>query len=535
MTEERIPVLIAGGSLVGLATAVFLGMHGIPAVLVERNTGLSPHPRARGLNARSMELFRWAGVEDMIRSTPSAVALADNSGIIAAESLAGKELGVLREGYHRDVKAGDGAGAAEWQSPTGWCLCHQHEVEAVLRARAAELGTVLRFGTTLVGLEQDLHGVTAVVRQADGAERGLRADYLVAADGAGSGIRDLLKIAVDGPGTLGHFLNLRFRADLVEALRGRRFVMCYVISGATRSALLPVDNAREWLLHVPFDPAESSEFSAQECVELVRGAAGIEDLDVVVEGVAAWESAGRTAASFARGRVFLAGDAAHTMPPTGAFGSNTGIQDARDLAWKLAAVLRGEADAGLLDTYDTERRPVAERTVEQAVLRSRDRPRLAGGPSPAPDPRIQPDPVVIHGQVYRSAAVAPPPDDGGGSWELTPSGRPGTKAPHVWLRKDGRTISAVDLYGDGFVLLAGPEGQKWPQAAQRSGARIRAYVVGRDVHPCDADPCAVYGIGPAGAAVIRPDGFVAWRDGGAADAACDLDALLRSLRCLPTA
>ncbi|MFA1548281.1 FAD-dependent monooxygenase [Actinomadura chokoriensis] len=530
------PVVIAGGSLVGLATALFLGKHGVPSMVVERNEGLSPHPRARGVNARAMELFRWAGIEDELRAMPSAKALAGNSGIIAAESLAGKELGALKEGYHRDTGATDDDDAG-WLGATGWCLCHQHEVEPLLREHAARHGADLRFGTELAGFDQDADGVTVRLRDAAGAERSVRAGYLVGADGAGSLVRRLLGIGTDGPGALAHFLNVRFRADLTGPLRGRRFVMCYTISGSSRSALLPVNNADEWLLHVPYDPDRAEEFTPEHCADLARTAAGVDGLDVTVEGVASWESAGRVAGSFAAGRVFLAGDAAHVMPPTGAFGSNTGIQDAHNLAWKLAAVLRGEAGPGLLDTYEEERRPVAEATVEQTVLRSKDRPRLAGGPQQAPDPRIQPDPVVTFGQVYRSAAVEPDGTGGDPRWEPEPAGRPGTRAPHVIVKRDGKLVSTLDLYGDAFVLLTGPDGAACADAVARaaaeSGVAVETLAIGRDVRNVAVDLCGAHGLTPEGAVLVRPDGFVAWRSAGPPDPAADVGALFGRLLCRP--
>ncbi|MEV5708026.1 FAD-dependent monooxygenase [Actinoallomurus sp. NPDC052274] len=510
MNEERTPVLIVGGSLVGLSAALFLSWHGIRSVLVERNTGLSPHPRARGVNARTMELYRQVGIEDRMRSTGSALALRANEGIIAAESLAGREYGALEEAYNSDPVAN-----GRWRSPTDWCLCHQHEVEPILRERAAELGADLRFGTELTEFDQDADGVWAEVRDADGVRRRIRADYLIAADGAGGRIRDALGIGADGPGTLGHFVNVRFRADLREPLRGRRFVMCYTISGPARCGLLPVDNAEEWLLHVPFEPGASPEFTADRCVALVRAAAGVPDVEVTIEGVAPWESAGRTARRYAHGRVFLVGDAAHVMPPSGAFGSNTGVQDAHNLAWKLALVLSGRAGPGLLDTYDEERRPAGAATVEQAVLRSKDRPRIAGGPSVPPDPAIRPDTVVAFGQRYRSAAVDPGLPADADPWEPGPSGLPGTRAPHVDVRVNGRSASTIDLYGRNFVLLTGPYDGAWAEAfasaAERIGVGLDVHRAGHEVVAVDEDLCEAHGIGSSGALLVRPDGFIAWR------------------------
>jgi hypothetical protein len=218
-----------------------------------------------------------------------------------------------------------------------------------------------------------------------------------------------------------------------------------------------------------------------------------------------------SAERYREGRVFLAGDAAHTMPPNGGFGGNTGFQDAHNLAWKLALVLSGVAGPGLLDTYDDERRPIGELTVEQAYTRyvTRVAPYLGTeGMQPLVD-----DFSIEIGCRCNSAAVVPEPGDDRSLHEhpRESKGRPGSRAPHVFVPHNGDAASTLDLFGKGFVLLAGADGAAWHAAAlgaaDRVGVPLDAYIIG-DVASGFAD---AYGISQAGAVVVRPDGVVAWR------------------------
>ncbi|KUO20121.1 hypothetical protein AQJ91_16160 [Streptomyces dysideae] len=519
-TLRNTDVLVVGGGLAGLSTAVFLAQQGVDCLLIERRTELSGHPRSRGVHPRAMELMRSAGVEDELRSMPSARLLADNSGVIAAQSLAGPELGVLDEKYVMDVTADVGP-----LSPTGWCLCHQGELEDVLRGRAERLGVALRFSTELLSFEQDGPAgeeVTAHVRDGvTGTERTLKARYLVAADGAHSGIRQALGVPFAGE-VLGHYANVHFAADLTEQLAGRRFLLCYTFNEQVRGALMPLDNASDWLLHVAYDPAETDleSFTEERCAELVRAATGVAGLSPRIRSVSPWEGAARTAARFRDGRVFLVGDAAHVMPPSGGFGSSTGIQDAHNLAWKLSAVLDGWAGETLLDSYDEERRPICEATVEQAALRSGDRPRLLDEPGERPPvhPGIVEDALVWLSWRYRSSAVASWDEGvlpGYGVWSAENDGRPGSRAPHLRLRKGGAELSALDLFGTRPVLLTGPDNRAWREAARalshELGVPLALYGVGAELTDVDDRWPELYGVTAQGAVLVRPDGVVAWR------------------------
>jgi putative polyketide hydroxylase len=493
-------VLIAGGGMAGLAMAAFLSWHDVDCLLVERHHEISPHPRARGLNPRTMELMRSVGLEAEIKQSESAMALRANHGVIAMESLAGREIGTLREDYFQDTTVDVSA-----LSPAGWCLCHQDEYEPILRRFAERLGAEIRFASELVGYERDATGLRATIRDlTTGHDLDVPTSFLVAADGAGSPVRQGLGIPFSGAGTIGHYLNIHFSADTREVLGERRFIMAYVFNDGVRCGLLPIDNSQRWLLHVPYDPASEqlTDFDEQRCQALARAAVGIPGLPVKILNVRPWEAAGRTAGRFADGNVFLVGDAAHVMPPSGAFGSNTAIQDAHNLAWKMAAVLTEKAPPSLLATYDAERRPVGSATVGQAVLRAGDRPRLVQEKAAQPDPAIVPDTTVWFGARYGTRTP----------WVNDPRGLPGTRAPHISLSWNGHELSALDLFGRTFVLIAGPRGAAWRHAASRLA--ITAYLIGTDIADVTGRWCEAYGVSAEGAVLVRPDGVVAWRSVG---------------------
>jgi hypothetical protein len=264
---------------------------------------------------------------------------------------------------------------------------------------------------------------------------------------------------------------------------------------------------------------------------------GDPDLEVDVQDVATWIAVCRAAETFQKGRIFIAGDAAHVMAPTGGYGGNTGVQDAHNLAWKLALVLAGRAGPRLLDTYDAERQPAGMQAIEQAYNRyvTRSDPDLGTeGMKPAIGD------MLVEFNRYRSEAVIPEadqPDDGLPHIEPRISrARPGTRAPHVELRRDGKVVSTLDLYGDGFVLMAGHDGGAWVEAArdasEATGVAVTAHVVAApqsaapqsaaqlaDLPPHRVKLSSLFtppfpeacGMAPSGAVLVRPDGYVAWR------------------------
>ncbi|MEU7024541.1 FAD-dependent oxidoreductase [Streptomyces sp. NPDC046203] len=507
MADETTDVLIVGGSMVGLATALFLARQGVRPVLVERHPEISAHPRAQAASPRTMELMRALGLEAAVRAQENPHARYGD--ILRAESLAGAELGRF-DGPFRHDPAEVGT--------TGWTLIGQDRFEPVLRSRAEELGADIRFATELVSFTQDAEGVDAVLRRADGSKRRVRARYLVAADGSRAPVRESLGIGRHGPGVFGRQMNVIFHADLDPYVAGREFFLCFVSNPKVKGVLgkLGGDGSDRWVLAPSLPPEDSHRaYDAAACVELIRAAVGVPDLPVTVESSTSWEIAAWVADGFRSGRVLLAGDCAHVMPPTGGFGGNMGVQDAHNLAWKLALVLRGQAGERLLDSYEQERAPVAEFTVEQGVIRYLQR----SGLDEKAAARHRPETTVLFGHVYRSGAVSAEegPDDGAPVEDpVCPSGRPGTRAPHLPLCRAGRPAALHDLLDSGFWLLAAPGGEDWEGAAARvrtaTGIPLAFHRVGAQEPPEVAERfLAAYGVDHGGAVLIRPDGFIAWR------------------------
>ncbi|MFF9506642.1 FAD-dependent oxidoreductase [Streptomyces sp. NPDC014724] len=533
--DIRVPVLIVGGSLVGLSASLFLGRLGVEHLLVEKHRSTSTHPRGRGNNVRTMELFRTAGAEPGIREAASV--LADNHGILQAGSLTGDD----QEWLFKEIDPGGGLARF---SPAGWCLCSQNDLEPVLVRLAREQGGDLRFSTEMQSFDQDGTGVDAALKNRETGEHiSVRADYLIAADGPRSPIREQLRIDRTGPGDLFHNVSITFRSrQLADVLGDRRFIVCYLTNPAADGALLPVDNEKEWVFHAPWQPqlGETLEdFTDQRCAEHIRTAVGAPGIDVEITGKAPWHAAERVANRYASGRVFLAGDSAHEMSPTGAFGSNTGIQDAHNLAWKLAAVLKGEAGPGLLDTYEAERMPVARATSSRASARSSEHshPGYAAAPGVGGGRQGGMLTVALGYRYVRGAVLGADPEQPVVPRGMQLNGEPGSRAPHLWVRQEGVRKSTLDLYEQTLVLLTDGADVVWRQAAarvaDRLSVRLRTYGIGSgaDLEPENgADWAELHGTTSEGAVLVRPDGFVAWRSTGAVtDAEATLQEVLTSL------
>jgi 2-polyprenyl-6-methoxyphenol hydroxylase-like FAD-dependent oxidoreductase len=549
---HEVPVLVVGGSLVGLSTAMFLGLHGIPCLAVEKHQGTAIHPRAGYFQLRTLELMRIAGIAD--RVIAAAHSLYDpDGGFVAVETLGGRELA----SYMPDINQG-----VEDVSPARRLFMPQQVLEPLIKARAVELGSQLAYSTELLSFEQDESGVTALVRNLDTQQQSrIRARYLVACDGNRSPVRESLGIAMPGHPVMSHSITIYFRADCSRALRGRNLGVIYVNNPRIRGFFRLEKTGLGGFLVVFTvgdirDPAArnaASDLSAERAVQLVRDAVGEPDLAVHVEDVASWVAVSRAAERYQAGRVFIAGDAAHHMPPTGGFNGNTGVQDAHNLAWKLACVIRGEAHPALLETYNAERQPVGVLAMEQAYQRyvTRSDPDLGTADMQKPVPDMH-----VEYNRYRSRAVLPDADfrdDGAADIDPRRSmALPGTRAPHLHLRRDGQIISTLDLYGRGFVLMAAHDGTEWAQAATVASARVcvplSAHCVGRpgasskltDLPPhrrtagtlfSRAFPEA-HGIGSSGAVLVRPDGYVGWRaPAHSPDAADRLTFALRQILC----
>ncbi|GAA3702844.1 FAD-dependent oxidoreductase [Nonomuraea antimicrobica] len=513
MREETTPVLIVGGGSVGLSASLFLSWLGVRSVLVERHPTTSIHPRAWGWYPRTLELFRQVGAAD--RVLHESLGFVGHNANGKVESLAGKEIHVSRIPEPEEVGG---------VSPIPRIISlPQDRVDPIIRARAEELGGDLRFGTELSDLAQEGDGVVATVVK-DGVKQTIRAQYVIAADGARGRLRESLGIARHGRGVLRHQISILFRADLRQALGERRFAVCQVENAEVDGVLGHDDTLRQGTLIITFHPEKgerAEDYTPERCVHLVRAAVGVPDLDVELRDVLPWEMGSLAAETYAAGRVFLAGDAAHVIPPIGGYGAGTGIQDVHNLAWKLRAVLSGYASPSLLDTYDAERRPVGVATIEQAGLRLAAR---AGFATPEQAAKVADTISVTFGYAYRSPSIVqeePSAAPGGEPVFVHPrelTGRPGTRAPHLWVRRDGAVSSVLDLFGAQPVLLAGEDAADWYAAAGEAagalGVPLRVHRFGHDLLPTDGEdrsPYDVYGITPSGAVLVRPDGFVCWR------------------------
>jgi 2,4-dichlorophenol 6-monooxygenase len=398
---------------------------------------------------------------------------------------------------------------------------------------------------------QDGEVVRSVVRDLEsGGEREIVSRYLIAADGAGSRIRKSLGIGAIGPDRIQSFIMIHLRARLRGLPEVPPGVLMFVCDPGTGGGVFVIhDLDREAVYMHPYDPDVESvdDYDPARCAELVRGALEDRSLDFEVATVGSWFMTAQVAERYREGRILLVGDAAHRFPPTGGLGLNTGTQDAHNLAWKLAAVLQGHAPESLLDTYESERRPVAQTNADQSLrnaLRLIEVPQALGitEPTAASRPAMEatlasPEGLervraAIDGQAehfdmpglqlgfcYEQGAIV---HDDGDAPELqvrafVPSGRPGARLPHAWLQEDGGRRSLLDrLPLDRFVLLAGPDGDAWVDAvAERSDPYISSLHLTPALLEDLPGWLACAGIRADGALLVRPDQHVAWRSVGA--------------------
>lgn len=513
MRSQHAPVLIVGAGLAGLSTALFLGHHGVPAVLVDRHPGTSRQPKSRGQMPPIMEAFRAAGVaDDMLAAAPPG---RGEMTIVICDSVTGQVRHNFTESFP-DFSA---------LSPAPGGMASQQRAEAVLAARATQLGADLRFNTRLESFDQDQDGVRAVLTDlAGGREYELTADHLVAADGHRGTIAAACGIDSHGRGGFGHTTTVLFAADLADRLPDSAVLMYYVqnprLPGGS-GAFVSTDTPGEYVAGINDDVTRTD----AETRALIHTLVGDDRLEVRLLGANTWEVAHRLADRITAGRVHLVGDAAHLMPPTGGQGGGTALLDGMHLAWKLAAVVHGQAGDGLLAGHDAEHRPYGQAIADwqYANLIQRQRPDLADGTQPEPADSealmfgyCRPVGAFVGGDdgpMFRAPAVA--------------AGLPGSRAPHVVLQRAGAAGSTRDLFFNGFVLLSADAG--WPAAAasvaDELGLRLDAHHIGGDLTDPDSAWPAAYGLPDGGAVLVRPDGVVAWRTAGPPDTAALREAL----------
>ena len=549
-------VLIVGSGPAGGAASLFLSTYGIDNVVLTRYGWTANTPRAHITNQRTIELMRDMGIEDLIIDGGTAHELMGQTAFCT--SLAGEEIGRIRTWGTHPRRLADYTEA----SPTLPVDLPQTLFEPILISTAASRGARLRFDTEYLSLEQDQDGVTATVRdRLSGETYQIRAKYLIGADGGRSKVAQEIDLPMAGAMDIEGSMNIVFEADLSKYVAHRPSVLYWVlqpgaqIGGIGAGLVRMVRPWNEWLIVWGYDINQPAPVVDEAmATEIVHNLVGDDTIDVKLKGTSVWSVNHMYAEQASRGRVFCMGDAIHRHPPSNGLGSNTSIQDAYNLAWKLALVLKGQASPTLLDTYDDERSPIAQQIVDRAnksrtqfgqifaaLGMTPDAPTgrtIESRKDDSPEGAAQREELrkaielkdyefnahgVELGQRYRSAAVIP---DGTKEPSYTqdpelyyhPTTWPGARIPHCWLTRGSETLSTLDVVGKGrFTLLTGIGGDAWVKAAQsvseHLGVPIEPFVIGpgRDLEDLYGDWARVREIPDNGCLLVRPDAHIAYR------------------------
>jgi putative polyketide hydroxylase len=473
-----VPVLVAGAGPAGLFAAVALAAHGVESLLVERRRDLSALPRATVISTRSMELLRSWGLQERIEAAATEVEWVGWECETLASAATGSPFPV---GYPTREQSAV-------ISPTAPACVAQDDLEPVLLSHLRSLGAArVALGTEVTGVETRPDGVRVTLRDMrSGDVRVVHARYLVAADGAHSAARAALGIPMRGPDRLADAVTALFRGPLWELVGEHRHGIYFVTHPQASGTFIPAGRGDRWIYGIRRDPGSgpATGFTEERFMRLIALGAGAPSVRPRIERTGTFTFAAQVAERFRRGSAFLVGDAAHRVTPRGGTGMNTAIRDGYDLGWKLAWVLRGWAGPALLDSYEAERRPVAEHNV----ARSADE----------------------NGSV-RQAAEELHVDLGG-------------RIPHAWLPSGGGgRVSTLDLLGPGLTLLTGPDAAAWEAAAASVPGPVPVAV-----RRLEEIPARAMGIRGGGALLARPDGSpTGWWPHGA-DAAPALHAAVRS-------
>ena len=570
MNTVETDVLVVGSGPAGAATALALSTYGVPNIMVTRYGRLADTPRAHITNQRTMEVLRDLGVEEPVRAQATPQHLMGNT--VFCTSLAGEELGRLRSwGNDPRVQA-----EHELAGPSPMCDMPQHLMEPVLVDAAVARGTALRYDTEYLAHEQDADGVTATVRdRLRGDTYRIRARYLVGADGGRSRVAENAGLPTVGRMGVAGSLNIVFEADLTALTAHRPSTLYWVLApGATVGGIGAglvrcVRPWTEWMVVWGYDlEAGPPDLTEEFALSVVRRLLGDDEIPVRITSTSAWTVNHLYAETYADRRVLCAGDAVHRHPPSNGLGSNTSIQDAYNLAWKLRHVLDGTAAPALLDSYSAERAPVGRQTVERAnksigetapvfealnLLSTSDPEQMwrnvaarkdATGEAEKQRQRLREAIAAkvyefnAHGvemnQRYASAAVVPDgtPDPGfvrDPELYHQPSTRPGAKLPHAWVTRGSDRLSTLDLGGHGrFTLFTGIGGDCWRQAAEAArrelGVEVATVVIGpgQEYEDPYGDWAGLRETADGGALLARPDNYIGFRHATASPDAADL-------------
>ncbi|MET9275285.1 FAD-dependent monooxygenase [Kribbella sp. NPDC003557] len=549
-------VLIVGSGPAGGAASLFLSTYGIDNIVLTRYGWTANTPRAHITNQRTIELMRDMGIEDQVVDKGTAHDLMGQTA--SCTSLAGEEIGRIRTWGTHPRRLADYTEA----SPCLPMDLPQTLFEPILVSTAASRGARLRFNTEYESLEQDDDGVTATVRdRLSGTTYQIRAKYLIGADGGRSKVAQDIGLPMAGAMDIEGSMNIVFEADLSRYVAHRPSVLYWVlqpgaqIGGIGAGLVRMVRPWNEWLIVWGYDINQPAPVVDEAmATEIVHNLVGDDTIDVKLKSTSVWSVNHMYAEKTSAGRVFCMGDAIHRHPPSNGLGSNTSIQDAYNLAWKLALVLKGQAGPQLLDSYDAERAPIARQIVDRAN-KSRTQFgqifRALGMTPDAPagrtiDSRKDDTPAAAEqreelrkaielkdyefnahgvelGQRYRSSAVLDdgtpePPYERDHELYYHPTTWPGARIPHCWLTRGSDTVSTLDVVGKGrFTLLTGIGGDAWVKAAQsvseQLGVPIEPLVIGpgRELDDLYGDWARVREIPDEGCLLVRPDAHIAYR------------------------
>ncbi len=584
MADISTDVLIVGTGPAGSATAALLSSYGIENMAINRYRWLANTPRAHITNQRTMEVLRDLGREVEEEAYMFATEQALMGENIFCASIAGEEIGRLRTwGTHPESAA-----AHQLASPTHMNDLPQTMMEPLLFKTACARGTQARMSCEYLHHVQDAEGVTTTVRdRLTGGEFTVRSRYLVGADGGNSLVAEHAGIPLEGQMGVAGSINLLCKMDLSRHVAHRPSVLYWVlqpgsnVGGIGMGLVRMVRPWNEWLIVWGYDITQPRpELTDAEAKDIIRALVGDPDIAIEMTGISYWTVNNVYATHMQNDRVFVMGDAAHRHPPSNGLGSNTSIQDAFNLAWKLAHVIKGQAGAGLLDSYSTERAPVAKQIVTRAnqsigefgpifdalgLLGSVDPVKMQenmdarcdAGPEGEAQREALRQAIAFkkyefdaHGvemnQRYASGAVATdgqadPGFDRDAELHYQPTTYPGARLPHAWVfDAAGGKHSTLDLCGKGvFTLLTGIGGEGWAQAAAQVGAAlgvpVNVHVIGPRKPYLDhtGDWARAREVRDSGAVLVRPDHHVAWRcDTIPADPAAELRRVLTSLLAL---
>lgn len=511
-------VLVVGAGPVGLTAGLLFQRMGINTILVDRRSKINSHPKARNLKVRGVEIFRTLGIEAAIREGEFP---REARRVMWLESFCGEELAEISVDNELATR----------YSPCEPAGLSQARLENLIRNSIKENHISIQYETEFIDFIEEADSIVATLRKKTGETFQVRAKYLIAADGARSPIRKLLEIPVVGREDMGKYVSIYFKANPYPIAPYRPSAMYFMLGEASFGRFIQSVNCKdEWLMGIKLSPEMErgdTDFHKEYCLQFIRETFEIPDLKIEILDIDFWRMGVQIAENFRKGRVFLAGDAAHLLTPAGGYGLQTGIEDVHNLCWKLAFVIKGKMSEEILDSYHKERFPTVKSNIEwshnnqkgyTAIMiagKSGDRKKLQ-------DLITSQWPILNSigqdiGFSYQSGLVVP---DGTKALaitatEYTPNARPGSRAPHLWLKGPEGVISTIDLFVDSFILLIDSEGKSWSKESQSEipALPFRCVSIGEncDYSDINNDFHELYGIERGGAVLVRPDGHVYWR------------------------